>query len=338
MKGRWDGIRRKSTIVQSDKTKAHYAEGVSLRVDGELRRRPGFAQANFGPLGAAVYGLVPANPSGGTFIIGQRPDGTFEGFGSPLAQWGNMQLIAPTGSRGYSSGVGDDSLGPYNGVFNASGGNPQNFGGGASGPISGGANPGHTFEITSVINLTLVATVGNRTLTAIDMGTKAGDTLMSETLPGFFTLNADGSWTNVDGGVGPGVVNIAGTVVHRCSGLVTNEIIQACSWQFSVASVTGTWDTTIVDLNAGPDGPVTYQPVIYRSDNWTTSFDLYAANGVWPIEPGGARFVENVPITPGAPFATASLWTPNGAVPSDWRFIAVARRGSLVGPFGRLTN
>ncbi len=339
---RWDGIRRKSSIVTPEREKAHYVEGASLRVLGELRRRPGFAAANFGPLGAAVYGLMPANPSGGPFIIGQRPDGTFEGFGGGLAQWGNMQLLAPTGSRGYSSGIGDDSLGPYTHTFTLSDNQIQNPEGGPSGLVSGGANPGHLFEVTHTINVSLLAGNGGMRFSVIvdnDVGGVPAWDDFSETVnAGNFFNQFDDVTFIASSNVGAGVHNFSGTVVYRCSGSALNHFSTAAWFYFGQGTLSGTWDTDIVDLNGGPDGPVTYQPVIYRTDDWVTSFDLYALNGAWPLEPGMGRFVENVPIAPGVPFATASLWTPNGIIPSDWRFIAVARRGSLVGPFARLTN
>ncbi len=394
---RWEGIKRKLTPVDEDWSHGYYVEGARLRVRDELQRRPGFAQANFGPFGAAVLQLIPANPSSGPFVAGIISGGTIEGFnqnganGPLAARWGNIQLTAPDGDRGRARGAPvapDDGISWAGNVVltvpNPDINNPPYTSGGDWGiedalpaPLnpninSGGAN-GEWYQVDVEISVTydgsisfpatpgaLVACLGSATLAG-----SGGDQV--SLLPGStesLTYSEPGApsvnFPDIGIDISDNLISIGGDApmaLKGTTGTSDDQTILAevtasfevpgggtCGMNFSAnvyqqftfvtqVGVNGTIVRTVTKL-----GPYDYTPVVDRNGcPWTTAFDVYAKQGAFPQGAGDGVFVGRRSIPVGVPSVTFPTWTPPAAG-GDWHFIAVPRRGGLVGPFGRLDD
>ncbi len=90
---KWRGTSRKTTPVDPRRV-SHYQENTRLTVDGELRRRRGMARTSLAKQSTAILNIMPAFGN----MITQGDAGTVDGGTTPTAQWGDVQLRAPTGT------------------------------------------------------------------------------------------------------------------------------------------------------------------------------------------------------------------------------------------------
>lgn len=71
--------------------------------------------------------------------------------------------------------------------------------------------------------------------------------------------------------------------------------------------------------------------LIFRGDQWATSYDMYAKVNYSPLEMGDGIFAGNAPIDPWQS-STSFTWTP--PVDATWHFSACAKYQDRIGPLG----
>lgn len=325
----WKGVIRKSSPVDPRPGVAHYAQNTRLSVTGELRRRRGFARSNLAKQVGAILAIIPANPPSGIFV-GINVTSTVEGLGGPAGLWTDPTLAAPTGTASQGYTLVDTLLmneGPF--ASNAISKTMVSTVGFSAGAI-----------VRAIVNITC-------THTAFSFSSQGGYTY--GVLPAY-AAPADFDWTDIPaapGADGGQTKSITGTAaldwVSPMSLSTTMDwtlgaAIGAGGFQFYV-NLSGAGDgfamaLTISGSVALYTGSAAYTITINRTDDYTTSYDVYAQLTAYPADPLLATSVGNVTIAPSATFCTTS-WTPPSS--GTWKFVAVPRFGAISGPMGRLT-
>jgi len=350
----WTGVDRGTSDLDQRRGVSHYQENTRLRMHGELQRRRGFARSNLAKQPAAITMLASANPSGGHFVVLQVDD-DLEGLGDPLALWGDVQLEAPTGTRGeIITAAGDDSTDTNFSFSDSRGGgsfqNPQ-YQSASTNINSGGVNAS-IYRVAMTFNMSVTFPGGYlasgwaqyRLAYYLATTTWSLQSGSASTTPsgGVVTIDADEMEVQDTGsGNVPGSSDftITGTATFQTTGGGTYYLdAYGPSGVFGTngCAISGTGSVNVTKLTGGV---VTYRPVITAGDDFATSFDLWARHGAYPTAAGDGVFVQSVTRTPGSATATANIWTPPHTAlwpTADWRFLAIPRRGAQTGPQGTL--
>lgn len=347
---KWNGVNRKTTPTDDDHSVSHYQENTRLKVAGELRRRNGMSRANIAKLATPIYGIastVAPVPS----ICLQGSTGSIDGFTTFEPVWGDVQLLAPTGTATYgdaylpADGISDsvdfDEIGSFWSV-------------GYSYPptlsaylnINSGGINGNIYRVTFTWNFT----VSDDTATSMFMAmstlfqesTGYGWILSSNTNTGvsFIGLPTDNNYSPMSGYVPSGSqVSLITRYLTKGGASFGNTMSCGATWISSFPfpqpvnpRCVGTFSVVSEQYVAHGSSDVTVS-VNRGSDQFVESFDIYGKVGSYPADPSDGTYFVNLPISPSETSASTTF-TPGA---TGYLFTAVPRRGSLVGPQGLLT-
>lgn len=351
---KWAGINRKSTPADETQGVDHYLENARLLVNGEKRRRHGMARANIAKLATPIYGIASALAPVPSICL-QGSTGSIDGFTSFNPLWGDVQLLAPTGTAVASSGyiTGDGNSSGTMTVFAASGtGTSETWwsttspGTMTGGLINSGGTNGNFYRVTITIDViatlnwgTDVYYVASTAGTPLVDGTGYGWILQSNSSS--LTLSSTPSDNNFFGQTTvAAAAQFTMTTRYRTAGGAvfpfgtSNFGISVFRGGFieNINNLSGTASVVAELESASTNWTIT---VNRGSDQWAESYDIYAKDGAYPADPSDGTYIGNIPIDPSASSCTDDLAAPSSS--TSWKWVAVPRRGSLSGPMGLLT-
>ncbi len=362
----WQGMNRKTTPVDDTHGVGHFNENPRLVVRGEQRRRHGFSRSSIAKIATPVYGISSLlMPVPG--IVLQGSTGDIDGYNDFTPVWGDMILLAPTGTAvsngGYVYITGDSVSHSQNYSVAAAHSGTDNIATFTDAPIAintGGAN-GEFYVVTFALQL-LMTNVSALSLNEISL-TAVLSQVSTITAPGTsntwsFTGGTSGVQGNqstttlektqaikgfsnptfpivLTGATRPYTVNTFNTWLMPGGTTITSTAYANLLSGLAVAyTITG--HTNFATLKRQPGASTSWTVTVNRAEAFDTSYDIYAGLGFFPNDPSDGIYITNLPINPGSASTAATVVTvPSSA--STWKFVAVPRNGSAQGPAGRLS-
>lgn len=357
---KWNGMNRKSTPVDEAEGVLHYQENARMTVRGELRRRHGMSRSTVEKIATPIYGIASTVAPVAAVAI-QGSNGSIFGYTGFTPEWGDVILLAPTGTAvqgggsGLIAGDGTNRSVPYSqaathfaGVLMTS-----DYIDSAAAINTGGVN-GNTYQVT--LSLTLNMADVAISLDSITLNATFSDYLdpLGYGNTWSFTGGVSGTQSNqsnssasmttadksvlvvidLNGATGPYAVTLADIV--RLPGGATVQMVSGAFFATGISvpfTTTGTLAYTVLQESATPTDQWTI--TVNRADIWVESFDIVARDGGYPADASDGTLIGNLAIASSASSANTVYTMAN--TNSTWKFVAVPKRGSLSGPTGRLT-
>lgn len=364
---KWKGIQRKTSPVDDDDGVSHYQENTRLNVDGELRRRHGFARSSIEKIATQVYGissLVAPVPG----VVLQGTAGSIFGYSAFTPQWGDMILKAPTGtavqnsSYTYTTGDSVNRSVNYSTASVFSSPMEEAIFTDAASPINTGGVNGETYKV--IFNSHFSAVMGVLTLRYIHLkGTfsvastlfSAGNANSWAFTGGTSGVQGDQHTTTIDttkAGFGVTVdgthpVNLTGssgtyTTFDQNTWLVpggTTITMEADAYLFTGGhlpfTITGDLQFS-TQMRVAPD-LTQWTITVNRAEAFDTSYDIFTKDGSYPNDPSDGIYAGTLTINPGSASTSSTMTAPGGSTSANWKWVAVPISAGSRGPWGRLT-